>query len=39
MLSAEEAERHQEKYHDAPGRITDEMLIEQLIGGKSFAVP
>ncbi len=39
MLSAEEAECQQEKYHDASGIITDEMLFEQLVGGTSFAVP
>ena len=39
MLTLEEAARQQEKYHDAYGIITDEMLFEQLVGGTSFAVP
>jgi hypothetical protein len=39
MLTPEEAERQQEKYRDASGIITDEMLFEQLVGGTSFAVP
>lgn len=39
MLPPEEAEQAREKYHDVSGRLTDENLFEQLIGGQSFAVP
>ena len=39
MLPQEEAERRKEKYHDADGRVTDEMLTQQLSGEQSFAVP
>ena len=37
MLPPEEAAQQQEKYHDASGIITDEMLFEQLVGGQSIA--
>jgi hypothetical protein len=33
ILSAEEAERHWEKYHDVSSIITDEILFEQLFIG------
>lgn len=39
MLPQEEAEQFKEKYHDVDGRVTDEMLAEQLSGRESYAVP
>lgn len=39
MLFPSEAEARGEKYHDVDGTLTDQMLVRQLEGRESYAVP